>query len=54
MESQFQVPEFIPVNSNGHVGTVSSPHFFLGKLEQGVNQHFMHMLSLVIDKCFHL
>ena len=39
------------VNSYGHGGTVSSPNhtFFLGKLEQAVNQYFVHILSLVID-----
>ena len=39
------------VNSLGHGGTVSSPNhtFFLGKLEQAVNQYFVHILSLVTD-----
>ena len=39
------------VNSNGHGGTVSSPNytFFLGKLEQAVNQYVVHILSLVTD-----
>ena len=39
------------VNSYGHGGTVSSPNhtFFLGKLEQAVNQYFVHILSLVTD-----
>ena len=39
------------VNSYGHGGTVSSPKytFFLGKLEQAVNQNFVHILSLVSD-----
>ena len=42
------------VNSYGHCGTVSSPnHTFswasLGKLEQAVNQYFMHILSFVTD-----
>ena len=34
-----------------HVGMVSSPShtFFLGKLEQVVNQYFVHILSLVTD-----
>ena len=42
---------YIPVNSYGHVGMVSSPNhiFFLGKLEQAVNQYFVHILSLVAD-----
>ena len=37
------------VNSYGHGGTVSSPYhiFFLGKLEQAVNQYFVYILSLV-------
>ena len=40
-----------PVNSYGHVRAVSSPNhiFFLGKLEQAVNQYFVHILSLVTD-----
>ena len=25
------------------------PHFFLGKLEQAVNQYFVHILKLVTD-----
>ena len=39
------------VDSYGHSGTVSSPNhtFFLGKLEQAVNQYFVHILSLVTD-----
>ena len=39
------------VNSYGHGGTVSSPNHtnFLGKLEQAVNQYFMHILSLETD-----
>ena len=39
------------VNSYGHGGTVSSSNntFFLGRLEQAVNQYFMHILSLVTD-----
>ena len=39
----------VPVNSYGHYWTISSPNhtFFLGKLEQVVNQYFVHMLSLV-------
>ena len=33
------------VNSYGHGGTVRSPYhtFFLGKLEQAVNQYFVHI-----------
>ena len=39
------------VNSYGHGRTVSSPNhtFFVGKLEQSVNQYFVHILSLVTD-----
>ena len=39
------------LNSYGHCGTVSSLYhtFFLGKLEQAVNQYFVHILSLVTD-----
>ena len=39
------------VNNYGHGGTVSLPNhtFFLGKLEQAVNQYFVHLLSLVTD-----
>ena len=40
----------VPVNSFGHVETVSSPnHFFLGKLDKAVNQYFVHILLLVTD-----
>ena len=37
---------YVPVNSYGHVGTVSSSNhsFYLGKLDYGVNQYFMHIL----------
>ena len=40
------------VNSYAHGRMVSSPNhtFFLGKLEQAVNQFFVHILSLVTDK----
>ena len=39
------------VNSYGHGGTVSSLNhtFFMGKLEQAVNQYFVHILLLVTD-----
>ena len=39
------------VNSYGHDGAVSSPShtFLLGKLEQAVNQYFVHILSHVTD-----
>ena len=42
---------YVPVNSYGHVGTVSSPSntFFLGKLDKVVNQHLVHILSLVLE-----
>ena len=44
----------VPVNSYGHVGTVSSPShaFFTGKLDKAVNQYSMHILSLVTDTTF--
>ena len=40
---------YVPVNSYGHVKTVSSPNhtFFLGKLDLVVKQYFVHILSLV-------
>ena len=53
------------VNSYGHGGTVISPNhvFFLGKLEQAVNQYFVHILQpflndsaegrRLIEKLFH-
>ena len=43
---------YVPVNSYIHVETISSPRhtFFLGKLDYGVNQYFVHILSLVTDK----
>ena len=43
---------YVPFNSYGHGRMVSSPNhtFFLGKLEQTVNQYFVHILSLVTDK----
>ena len=42
---------YVQVNSYGHGGTVSSPNHtvFLGKLEQAVNQYFVHILLLVTD-----
>ena len=42
---------YIPVNIYGHVGTVRSPNhtFFLSKLDQAVNQYFVHILLLVTD-----
>ena len=30
-------------------GQFTYPNFFLGKLEQAVNQYFVHILSLVTD-----
>ena len=41
----------VQVNSYCHVRMVSSPNhtFFLGKLDQAVNQYFVHILSLVTD-----
>ena len=43
---------YVLVNSYGHVGTVSVDNhtFFLGKLDQAVNQNFEHILSPVTDK----
>ena len=40
---------YVPVKSYVHVETVSSPNhiFFLGILDQAVNQYFVHILSLV-------
>ena len=42
---------YVPVNSYGNVGTVSSPNhtLFLGKLDLAVNQYFLHILLLVAD-----
>ena len=42
---------YVPVNSYGHVGMVSSPNhtFSLGKLEQAVNKYLVHILLLVTD-----
>ena len=42
---------YVPVNSYGHVETVSSHNhpFFLSKLDLAVNQYFVHILSLVTD-----
>ena len=42
------------VNSYGHGGTVSSPNhtFFLGKLEQAVNQYFVHILTPILLEGF--
>ena len=38
----------IPVNSYSHVRMVSSPNhtFYLGKLDQVVNQYFVHIFRL--------
>ena len=42
---------YVPGNSYDHVGMVISPNhtFFLGKLEQAVNQYFVHILPLATD-----
>ena len=42
---------YVTVNSYGHVGMVSTPNhtFFLGKLEQAVDQCLVHILPLVTD-----
>ena len=47
----FDLILYVPVNSYGHVRTVSSHNhtFFLGKLDYAVHQYFMHILSLVTD-----
>ena len=34
---------------DGQFTLVTLPHFFMGKLEQAVNQYFMHILSLLTD-----
>ena len=41
----------VPINSYGHGETVSLPDhtFFLGKLEQVVNQYFVHILLFVTE-----
>ena len=51
VSSLFVLLLYIIVNSYGHVGMVISPNhtFFLGKLEQTVNQYFVHILMLVTD-----
>ena len=40
---------YVPVDSYGHCWTVFSPNhtYLLGKLEQAVDQHFMHILTFV-------
>ena len=45
---------YVPVNSYGHVGMVSSPNhtFFLGKLQLAVIQYFVHTLWLVTQQPF--
>ena len=48
----FESVFYVPVNSYGHVGMVSSPNNtpFLGKLDLVVdNQYFVYTLSLVTD-----
>ena len=42
---------YMTINSYGHVGMVNSTNhtYFLGKLEQAVNQYFVHKLSLVTE-----
>ena len=41
---------YVPVNSYDHVGTVSSPShtFFLGKLDEAVNQYFVHIQTATL------
>ena len=47
----FDLLLYIPVNSYGPVVIFSLPNhtFFLGKLEQAVNQYFVYVISLVND-----
>ena len=47
----FGLKLYLPVNSYGHVEMVSSHNqtFFLGKLDQAVNQYFVYIISLVVD-----
>ena len=47
----FAVLIYVPVNSYGHFGMVSSPNhtLFLGKLEQAVKQYVLHLLLLLTD-----
>ena len=42
---------YVPVDSYGHCWTVflRNHTYFLGKLEQVVNQYFIHILSFVTD-----
>ena len=41
---------YVPVNSYGHVGIVSSSNhtIFLGKLEQAINKYCVHILRLLL------
>ena len=46
----FVVLLYVPVNSwSWRDGQFTYPHFFLGKLEQAVNQYFVHILSIITD-----
>ena len=47
----FDLLLYVPVNRGFHVGAVSSPNhtFFLGKLEQAVNQYLVNVRLLVTD-----
>ena len=50
MDNLFVLLLYIPINSYGHGRMVSSPnHTFRGKLDQAVNQYFVHILSLATD-----
>ena len=40
------LPVYVPSMGNGQF---TKPHFYLGKLEQVVNQYYVHILSLVTD-----
>ena len=47
----FVLLPYVPVDSYGHVRTVSSPNHTLlpGKLEQAFSQYFVHIHLLVTD-----
>ena len=47
----FGLTLYVSLNSYGHVSMVSSPShtFFLAKLDNAVNQYFVHIFSLVND-----
>ena len=46
----FDLILYVSVNSYGHDEAVSlHTYFFLSKLDEAVNQYFVHILSLVTD-----